>query len=377
MYTIPEILAAAGVLSESWSKGGVNVRLTKANQLIGTYADLLRLVAANSEYKGWEVHHILEALDVDRLNLAAFAPAYRQQICVLLPRTSHHRINSSLRGANATSETVTIAQLESDYRHAYDLAGNYCGTSEAAISKELFDIFRSVVNTLNDAATVALNDQLRSMRDTLRTLQNRLSLEKGLHETLIRESSPGALQIAGFVASVINPVALAAALVSPANRSVIGGAVNALNPKTRPGLEIWAKGEECLRVATQALARSDLAGAIGALAKGEAYYRRADAEFTAWRDGIELAGRRAELVVGVSAAVAILIAFAAFAAGATAATAATGAEAAKTRVGAEIATEFTRGARTILQASTLEGEQLGEAIIDDAKERLVMSLPSF
>jgi hypothetical protein len=377
MYTIPNILAAAGVTSESWSKGGANVRLTKANQLIGTYADLLRFVGANSEYARWEVHHILEALDVNRLNLGAFAPPYRQQICVLLPATNHYRINSILRRTNPTSDTVTIADLESAYRDAYDIAGNYCGSSEKAISKELYDIFRSVVITLNDAATKALNDQLRSMRDTLQKLQNGLAGEKALHETLIRDSSPSTLQTAGFVASLINPITLAGALVNPANRSVIGGAVNALNPKTRPGLEIWAKGEECLRIAAQALARSDLPGVIGALAKGEGYYRSADAEFTAWRDGIELAGRRAELVIGVSAAVAAIVAFGAFAAGALAATAATEAVAAtETTTGVHFASELTRGVRVIVTASTAAEGQLGEAIIDGAVHELQMSLPS-
>jgi hypothetical protein len=376
VYSITEILAAAGVANTAWSKGGASARLTAANQLIGTYADLLKVVAGNSEYRGWEVHHILEALDVDRLNLGSFSPAYERQICVLIPATAHHRINSILRRANPTNLTASVTELESAYRDAYNLVGNYCGSSEAAIAKELFDIFKAVARNLSNAASDALSEQLNKKRDELQNLQNRISLEKGLHEKLIRGSSPTPLQVAGVVASTINPVTFAAALVSPANRAVIGGAVNALNPKTRPGLDIWEKADASVRLANQALTRRDLPQLLGALSRGDGHFRRADAQFTAWRDGIELAGRRAELAIGVAAAVATILAIGVFALEATATTAAAGTVAGtQTPTGVRIASQITEGVRVVVSASTLAEEQAGEAMIEQGVAQLRMTLP--
>jgi hypothetical protein len=377
MYSITEILAAAGIANEAWSKGGASARLTAANQLIGTYADLLKVVRGNSEYRGWEVHHTLEALDVDRLNLGPFSPAYDQQICVLIPAAAHHRINSILRRANPTKLTASTADLESAYRDAYNLVGNYCGSSEAAIAKELFDIFKAVARNLSNAANDALSEQLNKKRDELQKLQNRISLEKGLHEKLIRGSSPSPLQTAGVVASAINPITLGAALVSPANRAVIGGAVNALNPKPRPGLDIWEKAEASARLANQALTRRDLPQLLEALSKGEGHFRQADAQFTAWRDGIELAGRRAELAIGVAAAVATIIAIGVFALEATATTAAAGTAAAtQTPTGVRVASQITEGVQRIVTASTVAEEQAGEALVKDGVAQLRMALPT-
>lgn len=370
MYTVDGILRTAGVTFEAAKFGA---QLTAGNQLIGTYADLLRFRGADNAYRGWEVHHIFEALDIDRLGLSAFSPDYEQQICVLLPAAAHHRVNSVLRRANPTLLTATSSELEPAYREAYQLVGNYCGSSESAISEELLSIFKAVLKNLTDSAATALDEQLVKARNELQRLERLIALEKGLHAQLAQGSSPSVLQAAAFVASMMSPLTAAAALVNPANRPVIGAAVNTLNPKNRPELSIWAKAEANVSVARQALGRRDLAGAATATAIGHGHFMNADAQFQAWRDGIPLAGRRLQLAIGAAAVAAAIVAIGVYAVEATAAAGATGAVAAgSTSTGVRVATEVQRGVRVIVTASSLAEEQAGEAILTEEVPKLFM-----
>src|SRR4051812_32369355 len=99
MYTGSPIFSPPRVNWCPFTNGGVTVQLTTGDQLMGTYDQLCKFRDANPDYAGWEAHHIFESLDVERLGLGAFAPPYGQQICVLLPRKGHQRINSVLRRA--------------------------------------------------------------------------------------------------------------------------------------------------------------------------------------------------------------------------------------------------------------------------------------
>jgi len=146
MYTVTQVLSSAGVKFGKYSKfpaGGVF--LTQSNQLIGTYSDLRRFQRSEPAYLGWEVHHIVEAQDLERLRVKYPPPPYELQICVLLPERAHTgRINSVLRSQNPTSVRVTASDLLRAYRDAYSLMGDYCGGGERPIRAELLAIVSAV-----------------------------------------------------------------------------------------------------------------------------------------------------------------------------------------------------------------------------------------
>jgi len=146
MYTVTQILSSAGVKFEKYQGNpSLGVFLTQGNQLIGTYADLKRYQRSNPPYAGWEVHHIVEAQDLERLGVKQLAPPYEQQICVLLPERAHTgRINSILRNQNPVGVRVRASELLRAYRDAYALVGNYCGGGEGSIRQELMAIVSAV-----------------------------------------------------------------------------------------------------------------------------------------------------------------------------------------------------------------------------------------
>jgi hypothetical protein len=366
MYSLTEILTGAALTAANWTKNGASAHITPGNQLIGTYTELLRFVAANAVYKGWEVHHILEAVDIDRLNLTALAPAYEQQICVLLPALAHQRINSVLRRSNPTSMTATVADLTTAYQAAYAILGNYCGSSEAVIKAELLALFKASLKNLTDAALAALAAELARKRGDLQKLQAAIARQKGLHAALLLGSTPHTSE--GFTAALV---------------STVGAVVNKLNPINRPSLDIWAKAEAKSAAAAKAIAVRDLSTTIAALVECEGHFVRADALFSAWRDGIEVAGRRAQLAVVGSAVVAAVAAFVVLQAPATAAVGASTAAGATTNPAAQqtmsrIAASFDAGFKRIALATTLAEEQAGEAAVEQAAVQLKrMVLPSF
>lgn len=372
MYSVVQILTAAGIASEAWTKGDVIVRLTTGHQLIGTYADLTKFRTANKEYMGWDVHHIFEALDVERLGLTRFSPSYQQQICVLIPAKEHHRMNSVLRHRNPTKESVKLSELESDYHEVYGNVENYCGApgGRGGITEELFNIFRSVFKDLSKAAHAA---ELANARSKLQTLENKLRSEKNWHKQLLLDSSPNALAVAAMVASAVNPLTAAAALANPANRPVFGGAVRALNRVKTPPLSVWAKAEAAAGAATQDLSRGNVVDATIAIAAAEGYFKKAELEVRNWRTGMEVAGRHAELVIAAAAITASLIAISAFAVeaiggiavagGATGTSTGATAAATETTVGSEIVEAIKEGVYRIATAPDVAAEQRAEEFL--------------
>src|SRR5262245_20336448 len=124
-------------------EGNPEIYISKGNQLFGGYHFLTAFRAGYRDkmgraYTGWEVHHIVEAQDLDRLGLSSQFPNYESQLCVLLPREAHvGRINNVLRNRNPSRYSATARELLSAYREAYELIGNYSGSNEALIINEL------------------------------------------------------------------------------------------------------------------------------------------------------------------------------------------------------------------------------------------------
>jgi hypothetical protein len=142
MFTVADVLLTAGVkfsVYTGWAGG--DVYLTDANQLIGTYKNLEAFRASDSNYKGWHVHHVIEDDDLHRLGVTTHAPAYPDQLCVLIPERAHvGRVNSILRRENPTRYQATGPELRRAYAEAYATIGDYCGAGEENIRKELLSI---------------------------------------------------------------------------------------------------------------------------------------------------------------------------------------------------------------------------------------------
>src|SRR5262245_23713373 len=111
--SVTQILSLASVTHEpytGWPLG--DVRLTAANQLIGTFDGLKRFQASDRSYLGWQAHHIVESQDLERLGISARFPGRGQQVCVLLPERAHiGRINSLLRRQNPIGVRATVMEL--------------------------------------------------------------------------------------------------------------------------------------------------------------------------------------------------------------------------------------------------------------------------
>ena len=77
MFMVTDILLSAGIsfsVCTGWAAG--NVYITSANQLIGTYKDLDAFRKLDTNYAGWQAHHIVENDDLQRLGVSTHAPAY-------------------------------------------------------------------------------------------------------------------------------------------------------------------------------------------------------------------------------------------------------------------------------------------------------------
>lgn len=144
--SVVQVLSLAGVLHERYARWPMgNVRLTAANQLIGTFDDLKRFRASDPHYLGWQAHHIVESQDLERLGVAARFPGRGQQICVLLPERAHiGRINGILRRQNPIGVQATANELRRAYGDAYAMMGDYCGGGERSIRQELVSIVGAV-----------------------------------------------------------------------------------------------------------------------------------------------------------------------------------------------------------------------------------------
>jgi hypothetical protein len=153
MYTTTEILLIAGIkysVYPKWKAG--NVYMTRALQLIGAYKDLEAYRAYDRDYAGWHAHHVVEFDDLDRLGVQNHAPAYNDQLCVLLPERAHiGRISGTLRRENPTRYQATAKELRAAYAKVYDLVGDYCGGGEAKIRGELMAIVKAEFQKLGIA----------------------------------------------------------------------------------------------------------------------------------------------------------------------------------------------------------------------------------
>ena len=142
MFEVSDILLTAGVkfsVFTGWPAG--NLYITTGNQLIGSYKNLNLFRKSTSNYTGWHVHHVVEDDDLQRLGVSSHAPAYEDQLCVLIPERAHvGRINSILRRENPTRYQVTGQELRRAYAEAYRTIGDYCGGGEEHIRQELLAI---------------------------------------------------------------------------------------------------------------------------------------------------------------------------------------------------------------------------------------------
>lgn len=153
------------------------------------------------------------------------------------------------------------------------------------------------------------------------------------------------------------------------------GGVNLLNPKERPELSIWDKREIVERLAAQASVRADATGAVSMLGALDAHSKKATAALTAWQDGIPLAGRKAQLLIGAAAvatsivAVSVQVAHAALIDAAATATAAAGPTEVST-----LSTQVRIGIEEIVNASSIADEQLAEEAIENATRQAYRAL---
>ena len=145
MYTVSEILLIANVKYAVHPRcAKKDIYQTDANQLIGTYKNLKAYCRTDRNYTGWDVHHVVEDADLDRLGVRNHAPVYNDQLCVLLPKQAHAtRINSILRTQNPTKDQATARALRAAYAEAYELMGDYCGGGERKIRWELMAIINA------------------------------------------------------------------------------------------------------------------------------------------------------------------------------------------------------------------------------------------
>lgn len=146
MTTVIQILQASGINFEPFDdSAGADVFLTKGLQLVGSYKELKDFREGSTAYAGWQAHHIVETVDLDRLGITGRFPGRNGQICVLLPERAHiGRINSILRRENPLRLSATAGELWTAYRSAYSIMGNYCGGGATAIRSELMAIVGAV-----------------------------------------------------------------------------------------------------------------------------------------------------------------------------------------------------------------------------------------
>jgi hypothetical protein len=172
------------------------------------------------------------------------------------------------------------------------------------------------------SATNALNQGLVRLREPLNELKRNLQERVGLHRRLLKEATPSTVQKVATVVGLSNPATLVPTLVNiavnPAMRPVVGAAVQTLNP-AKHTLEIWKQAQDALTAAEAAWQARNFVRALTQFAIAEASFARASEQLEAFQKGTELAARRAEVIVKVSAALAVLAAVVVYSAPAVAA----------------------------------------------------------
>jgi len=165
------------------------------------------------------------------------------------------------------------------------------------------------------SATRALQTAFDIIRNQLDQLRRNLAQEMNLHQTLLNQAAPSTLQKATTIVGLANPLTALPTLVNiavnPAMRPVVGAAVQTLNP-AKHTMAIWKPTQDALSAADAALQARKPSMALAHLAVGLASFVKADEQLTAFREGTELAGRRAQVIIGVTAAAVALTAVAVF-----------------------------------------------------------------
>lgn len=155
LVSCTEILIRANIEAEVFD-AKLNILVTPANQLVGTYADLEKFrdkyttKEGEKIYAGWEIHHIVEDQDLYRTGIADKLPEYRRQLCVLIPDKAHRkRINQMLRNRNPTKFSANAEELIEAYGEAYELVGDYAGGAEGGVQSELTAIVEATFRAAN------------------------------------------------------------------------------------------------------------------------------------------------------------------------------------------------------------------------------------
>ena len=137
-------IAICGMVCSSLTLAGARVSRAWSVSRAGVYRFLNDLAV------GWEVHHVVEHQDLERLGIASQFPVYEQQLSVILSHSAHvDRINNILRNRNPSRYSATANDLLSAYQEAYELIGNYTGSGEALIRKELLGIVHAAFRLAN------------------------------------------------------------------------------------------------------------------------------------------------------------------------------------------------------------------------------------
>lgn len=145
MQTISELLDLANIQYAAYAPSGPKqVYLTLGNQLIGAFNVLESYRRGDCHYHGWHAHHVVEDQDLERLHIAHLSPAYREQLCVMLPERAHiGRINRVLRREIPIGSIVSARDMVEAYSEAYAVIGDYCGGGERLIRRELLGIVKA------------------------------------------------------------------------------------------------------------------------------------------------------------------------------------------------------------------------------------------
>ena len=80
-----EVLRASGIHYYQHPKSTLIIKLSGADQILGTYSEMKQFRDANPDYSGWHAHHIVEKVDLERLGIKKKFPDGEDQLTVLLP----------------------------------------------------------------------------------------------------------------------------------------------------------------------------------------------------------------------------------------------------------------------------------------------------
>jgi hypothetical protein len=197
----------------------------------------------------------------------------------------------------------------------------------------------------------------------------------------LKQATPNTAQKATTAVGLLNPALAIPTLiniaVNPAMRPVVGAGVQMLNP-AKHTLEIWKPVQDALAAGETALRTRSAAKALKELAVGKASFVKASEQLTAFQNGTELAGRKAQLLIGATAVLTALTALLVFSASGAAAGAGAGATAgagASTQVQVRVAAEgFKDGVTQIVLAESPEAFDAGVRLCTEDAPRAALQM---